>query len=51
MLETGSRQPEAIQLYERAGYTARDRWGEYADAPHSRCFEKRLEATAITTDG
>ncbi len=43
VLETGSRQPEAIQMYERAGFTARDRWGEYADAPHSRCFEKRLD--------
>ena len=27
VLETGSRQPEAIQMYERAGFTARDRWG------------------------
>ncbi len=49
VLETGSRQPEAIQLYERAGFTPRDRWGEYADAPHSRCYEKRLEVPAITT--
>ncbi len=32
VLETGSRQPEAIQMYERAGFTARDRWGEYADS-------------------
>ena len=51
VLETGSRQPEAIQMYERAGFTARDRWGEYADAPHSRCFEKRLDSAAISTDG
>ena len=51
VLETGSRQPEAIQLYERAGFTARERWGEYAAAPHSRCFEKRLDVPAITTDG
>ena len=27
VLETGSRQPEAIQMYERAGFTARERWG------------------------
>ena len=51
VLETGSRQPEAIHLYERAGFTARERWGEYAGAPHSRCYEKRLERPAITTDG
>ena len=50
VLETGSRQPEAIQLYERAGFTARERWGEYARAPHSRCFEKRLEATSTSHD-
>ena len=51
VLETGSRQPEAIQMYERAGFTARDRWGEYADAPHSRCFEKRLDVATISNDG
>ena len=39
-------------MYERAGFTARDRWGEYADAPHSRCFEKRLDATtSISNEG
>jgi hypothetical protein len=37
-------------MYERAGFTTRERWGEYAQAPHSRCFEKRLDATATTTD-
>jgi GNAT superfamily N-acetyltransferase len=51
VLETGSRQPEAMQLYERAGFIARDRWGEYADAPHSRCYEKRLAIPAISPDG
>ena len=51
VLETGSRQSEAIQLYERAGFTARERWGEYAQAPHSRCFEKRLEPTSAKPDG
>jgi GNAT superfamily N-acetyltransferase len=42
VLQTGSRQPEAIRLYERAGFTVRDPWGAYARSPHSRCFEKRL---------
>ena len=27
------------------------RWGEYADAPHSRCYEKRLETPAVTPGG
>jgi GNAT superfamily N-acetyltransferase len=51
VLETGSRQPEAIQMYERAGFTARERWGEYAQAPHSRCFEKHLDSTTTPPDG
>jgi GNAT superfamily N-acetyltransferase len=50
VLETGSRQAEAIQLYERAGFTARDPWGPYAAGPHSRCYEKRLDTTAISND-
>jgi GNAT superfamily N-acetyltransferase len=50
VLETGSRQAEAIQLYERAGFTARDRWGAYAAGPHSRCYEKRLDTTTIGND-
>jgi GNAT superfamily N-acetyltransferase len=45
VLETGSRQAEAMQLYERAGFTARDPWGLYAVGPHSRCYEKRLDTT------
>jgi putative acetyltransferase len=41
-LETGTRQPEAIGLYNAAGYVEIPRFGEYADNPFSICFEKRL---------
>jgi GNAT superfamily N-acetyltransferase len=41
-LETGDGQPEAIALYETAGYSAIPCYAEYAGSPHSRCFEKRL---------
>lgn len=43
-LETGVGQPEAIRLYESEGYTRIPRFGEYADDPHSVCFEKLLGA-------
>jgi len=41
-LETGTRQPEAISLYERAGYRRIANYGVYRDNPLSVCFEKRL---------
>jgi putative acetyltransferase len=41
-LETGARQPEAIALYESSGYGRIPCYGEYANDPHSDCFEKRL---------
>lgn len=42
VLETGPRQPEAIALYERAGFTVVPCWGEYASGNNSVCYEKRL---------
>ncbi|MBI1312812.1 GNAT family N-acetyltransferase [bacterium] len=42
-LETANRQPEAIGLYERAGYRRIQKFGIYADSERSVCFEKRLE--------
>lgn len=42
ILETGTRQPEAIRLYETEGYQSIDCYGEYAGDPLSVCFEKRL---------
>jgi GNAT superfamily N-acetyltransferase len=41
-LETGDRQPEAIDLYQSAGYRVIPSFGEYVGNPFSRCFEKRL---------
>ena len=41
-LETGSKQPEAIGLYESAGYHPIPPYGEYVGNPFSVCFEKRL---------
>ncbi|MGI9165141.1 MAG: GNAT family N-acetyltransferase [Pyrinomonadaceae bacterium] len=41
-LETGLRQPEAIGLYESAGYRRVPCYGPYADNPMSVCFEKLL---------
>ena len=40
VLETGLRQPEAIALYTRSGYTPIPNYGQYAGVENSRCFEK-----------
>jgi GNAT superfamily N-acetyltransferase len=42
VLETGVRQPEAIALYESAGYAAIEPYGFYKNAPMSRCYAKDL---------
>lgn len=42
VLETGLRQPEAIALYESAGYVPVPGFGHYRDAPLSRCFGRRV---------
>lgn len=42
VLETGIRQPEAIRLYEKNGYTLIPNYGQYAEVADSRCFEKKL---------
>ena len=42
VLETGMRQPEAITLYEFAGYTQIPGFGFYKDAHLSRCFARSL---------
>ena len=44
-LETGGCQPEAIALYESAGYQPIPCYGAHAGDPHSRCFEKQLPQT------
>jgi putative acetyltransferase len=42
VLETGPLQPEALALYERAGFVTTPCWGEYAHGNNSICFEKQL---------
>jgi GNAT superfamily N-acetyltransferase len=42
ILETGSRQVEALGLYRKAGYSAMPNYGPYTDLPDSICFKKRL---------
>jgi putative acetyltransferase len=42
VLETGVRQPEAIAMYERAGYESIEPYGFYKNAPLSRCYAKDL---------
>ena len=42
VLETGLRQPEAIQLYSTSGYVPIPGFGFYKDEPLSRCFGKAL---------
>lgn len=40
ILETGKRQPEAIGLYKKYGYTLIPNYGKYAGIENSLCFEK-----------
>ena len=49
VLETGLRQPEAIELYESSRLRARPGFGYYQESPLSRCFGKRL--TSSTSAG
>ena len=42
VLETGKRQPEAIALYEKNGYTLTENYGQYAGVENSVCFAKVL---------
>ena len=45
-LETGTRQPESIRLYERAGWSRIENFEPHADSVWSVCFEKVLDVTA-----
>ena len=42
MLETGTRQPEAIALYSKTGYSPAGAFGEYPPSPLNVFFEKHL---------
>lgn len=42
VLETGKRQPEAIRLYAKCGYSQIPNYGQYIGVDNSVCFEKIL---------
>lgn len=42
ILETGTEQPEAIAMYEAAGYSPIPGFGFYKDEPENRCYAKEL---------
>ncbi len=43
VLETGKKQPEAIQLYQKSGYRIIPNYGQYAGIENSVCFEKEIK--------
>jgi GNAT superfamily N-acetyltransferase len=42
ILETGIKQPEAIRLYTKAGYSRIENYGQYAGVENSVCMKKKL---------
>lgn len=42
VLETGTMNPEAIQLYQKCNYKQISNFGQYANDEDSLCFEKKL---------
>ncbi|MEO5948674.1 MAG: GNAT family N-acetyltransferase [Chitinophagaceae bacterium] len=42
ILETGKKQPEAIELYKKNGYHIIPNFGQYSTVANSICFEKDL---------
>jgi putative acetyltransferase len=43
VLETGKKQPEAIELYRKNGYDIIPNYGQYAGVENSVCFEKEIK--------
>ncbi len=48
ILETGYNQPEAIALYNKAGYLKIPNYGPYADVANSICFGKKIKCPKST---
>jgi hypothetical protein len=42
ILETGIKQPEAIALYQKSGYTIIPNYGQYTDVATSVCMKKLI---------
>jgi GNAT superfamily N-acetyltransferase len=49
VLETGKKQPEAIRLYTKNGYTLIPNYGQYIGMENSVCYEKELNTTLSKT--
>jgi len=50
VLETGKKQPEAIAMYQRAGYKITPNYGQYIGVDNSVCMLKQLNnSTALDT--
>jgi GNAT superfamily N-acetyltransferase len=47
VLETGTKQPEALALYASEGYEPMPNFGIYRCEPDSRCFAKPLRVTSM----
>ncbi len=43
VLETGKKQPEAIELYMKNGYAVISNYGQYKGIENSCCFEKEIQ--------
>jgi putative acetyltransferase len=43
ILETGKKQPEAIELYTKSGYEVIPNFGQYKNVENSICFEKIIK--------
>ena len=43
VLETGKKQPEAIDLYLKNGYAVIPNYGQYENVENSVCFEKLIK--------
>lgn len=44
ILETGKKQPEAIKLYQKSGYSLISNYGQYANVENSVCMKKSIQA-------
>ncbi|MBK7427146.1 MAG: GNAT family N-acetyltransferase [Saprospiraceae bacterium] len=51
ILETGIKQPEAIALYKKNGYSIIPNYGQYENVETSVCFEKELREETIIPPG
>ena len=47
VLETGDKQPEAVALYEKAGYVVTEKYGVYVDLNNSICMRKSLASNQM----